>query len=510
MRISEIGTMKKTIVLAILDGWGIGRDDESNAIYRAQPETVRWIEERFPAGALKAGGVSIGLPWSEEGNSEVGHMALGAGRVLYQHFLKISTAIETGEFFKNETLLGAFAHVKEKKAAVHLVGLLTDAVVHAAMPHLEALLKMAHDARVPNVYLHLFTDGRDSPPKSAGALLKKVELLTARYGGTLASLGGRFYGMDRDKHTERTDAAYRALVGKADLMSAEEALKRAYEKGLSDEYVYPVNIAGEGAPIGIKDGDAVIFFNFREDRMRQIAEPFVTGGKVYAVTMTNYYEGRLKERAVFTTSIISGTLGETLAKNGKIQLRVAETEKYAHVTYFFNGLQEKPFQGEYRVLIPSASVRSYAELPEMQAKTITDRVMVALGDGLYDFILCNYANPDMVAHTGDVAATVKAIQTVDAELSRLVRAVMDGGHTLIVTSDHGNAEVIFDLQTGQPDTRHNSNDVPFYVVGKEFEGRKIAEDPREVVGMLSDVAPTILTLMDIPIPKEMTGTPLLS
>ena len=496
---------KKTVVLAILDGWGIGRDDESNAIYRAQPETVRWIETHFPAGALKAGGISSGLPWNEEGNSEVGHMTLGAGRILYQHFLKINKAIETGEFFKNEALLGAFTHAKEKKTAVHLVGLLTDAIVHAAMPHLEALLKMAHDTHIPEIYLHLFTDGRDSPPKSAGTLLKKVEELTARYGGTLASLGGRFYGMDRDKHTERTEAAYRALVGKAEVMGAEEALKRAYEKGLSDEYVFPVSMGN-----GIKDGDAVIFFNFREDRMRQIAEPFVTAGKVYAVTMTNYYEGRLKERAAFTATIISETLGETLAKNGKVQLRVAETEKYAHVTYFFNGLQEKPFRGEYRVMIPSASVRSHAELPEMQAKTITDRVMVALGEGLYDFILCNYANPDMVAHTGDVAATVKAVQTVDAELSRLIRAVMDGGHTLIVTSDHGNAEVIFDLQTGQPDTRHNSNDVPLYVIGKEFEGRKLAEDPREVVGMLSDVAPTILTLMGIPVPKAMTGTPLLT
>ncbi len=517
--------MKKTVVLAILDGWGIGRRDESNAIYLANPETVQWIEANYPAGALNASGVSIGLPWNEEGNSEVGHLTLGAGRVLEQHYLKITGAIERGEFFKNKALQGAFEHAQETGGAVHLIGLLTDTAVHASLEHLSALLRLGEAYRGVAVYLHLFTDGRDTSPKAARQLLGKLEEYTARYGvGTVASIGGRYYGMDRNENWDRTEVAYRAIMGKAEVMSIDDALQRAYDKGLSDEYVYPVSVAAEqGGGRPVKDGDAVIFFNFREDRMRQLSAAFIDPrfshfavekpADVYIALMTDYYSDQKKmpgaAHVAFSRELVRNTLGEVLANSGMLQLRVAETEKYAHVTYFFNGLREKPFENEYRILIPSSNARSYADEPAMQAKAITDRLIVGLGNGIYDFILCNYANADMVGHTGNVRATVEAVRVVDAELNRLVRAVLAGGHVLVITADHGNAETVFNTETGEPDTRHNANPVPLYIVGEAFQGKKLGETKDEVVGLLSDVAPTVLSLLELAIPPEMTGTVLL-
>ncbi len=516
--------MKQTVVLAILDGWGIGRRDESNAIYLANPETVQWIEANYPAGALEASGISIGLPWNEEGNSEVGHLTLGSGRVLEQHYLKITKAIESGAFFKNEALVGAFRHAREHGGAVHLVGLLTDARVHASLGHLAAFLKLASEESGVTVYLHLFTDGRDASPKSARQILEQLRHFEDQYGvhPGIASLGGRYYGMDRNGNWDRTEAAYRAVVGKAEHLTVDEALQRTYDKDLSDEYVYPVSVDSRS----IQNGDAIIFFNFREDRMRQLSEAFIDGRfthfaverftDLYVALMTDYHSGKRPptgggstEHVAFLRETVKNTLGEVLSASHMLQMRIAETEKYAHVTYFFNGLREEPFADEYRVLVPSSNVRNYAAEPAMQAKAITDRTIVALGNNLYDFILCNYANADMVAHTGNVQATVQAIRVVDAELNRLVRTVLAGDHILIITADHGNAEVIFDTATGEPDTKHNDNPVPFYVVGKAFEGKKLGEHTSEVVGMLADVAPTILSLLKVAVPPDMTGTALL-
>ena len=515
--------MKKTIVLAILDGWGVGKQDESNAIYMASPKTMGWVEKNFPGGALKASGISVGLPWNEEGNSEVGHLTLGAGRVLYQHYLKINKAIESGEFFENPALKGAFEYAKNNKSSVHLIGMLTDTTIHASIEHLTALLKMASmmEIRPPSrVYLHLFTDGRDTPPKHAGELFEKLKSKIDEYGiGEIASIGGRYYGMDRDKHWNRTEKAYRAIVGEAEQKSAEEALKAAYDKDLSDEYIFPAIVSEDRLHSSIKSGDSIIFFNFREDRMRQITAPFLDKNfkefevkpldKLFIATMTDYHKSRLGGHIAFPTKLVRNTVGEIAARNKKLQLRIAETEKYAHVTYFFSGLREEPFENEYRILIPSGNVRNYAAKPEMQARAITERAVVALKDNVYDFILINYANPDMVAHTGNVPASVAAIKTVDEELGKLTRAALNGGHTVLVTSDHGNAEEIMDLETGQPDTRHNANPVPFYIVGKEFQGKHLGESPNEVIGILPDVAPTVLSLMGLEIPREMTGTPLI-
>ncbi len=509
--------MKKTVILCILDGWGIGEKNEGNPIYVANPQTIAYLQQNFPAGALKSSGISVGLPWGEEGNSEVGHLTLGAGRVLYQHYLRITESIKSGEFFKKPELLEVINHAKEHGGALHLVGLLTKGNVHASLEHLNALLKMATNENISEVYLHLFTDGRDSPPRSATNLLKKVAEMKKQHGvGTIASIAGRYYAMDRDNHWDRTEQAYNALLGDAPVRSIEETLKSAYGKNLSDEYIEPAIII-ESHPI--RDDDGIIFFNFREDRMRQITAPFLQPDfknfktvpikNLGIATMTRYHDDQ-KTSAAFLLEKIPNTLGEILSKNGKTQLRTTETQKYAHVTYFFNGLHEKPFKNEYRIMIPSESLARPAERPEMRASAITERVLLSLQEGTYDFILVNYANPDIIAHTGNYRATIKAVTTTDRELGRLVRAVLNSNHVLMVTSDHGNAEVVLDLKTGETQTQHDANPVPFYLVGNEFtkSTQTPAIDTLENIGLLSDVAPTVLEIMGIPQPNEMTGSSL--
>lgn len=510
--------MKQTIVLAILDGWGIGENNESNAIYMAQPQITDYLEKNFPAGALNSSGLSVGLPWAEEGNSEVGHLTLGAGRVLYQHCLKITNSIETGEFFKKPPLKQSFKHARDNNSSVHLVGLLTKGSVHSSSGHLAALIEFAKQEKITNLYLHLFTDGRDGPPRSALKLLKELGQVIQKHGvGTIATLSGRYYGMDRDKYWDRTQKAYEALTKEGKVELKETALQTAYDKNLNDEFMMPTIVAG---PHPIKDNDAIIFFNFREDRMRQLSEAFLNPKfnafqikqlkNLFITTMTRY-DKNIPAHIVFPPEKINNTLGETLSQNNKIQLRVAETEKYAHVTYFFNGLREKPFPNEYRILVPSARIARHDENPRMMAEAITKRVVVSLRNGTFDFILVNYANPDMVAHTGNYHATIEAIKTVDKELSKLVKEVLNGNHTMIVTSDHGNAEVIFDKSTGQPQTQHDANPVPCYLVSKKFKKDEDGNNKKlQSAGLLTDIAPTVLELMDVPKPAEMTGTSLLS
>jgi 2,3-bisphosphoglycerate-independent phosphoglycerate mutase len=510
---------KKTIVLAVLDGWGLGPLDESNPIYRAEPPTVNFIQSNFPAGALQASGIAIGLPWEEEGNSEVGHLTIGAGKVLYQHFPRISLAIKDGSFFKSGVLLDAAEHAKKNNSAVHLVGLLTEANIHASIEHLEALIKMMNEEKVPKLYLHLFSDGRDSDPKS---VLKILDRLSNDIGfdarSILVSLSGRYYAMDRDKHWDRTEATYKVLTGAdRNKVSLEEAVKKAYDRNLNDEYIEP-SLVGEPGFVG--DNDAVICFNFREDRMRQLTEAFINPefgnfpvkkiNNLYFATLTSY-DARFSAPVAFPDETVENPLGKVLSDAGKRQLRIAETEKYAHVTYFFNGLKEKPLPNEFRILVPSENAVHYEQYPQMMATAITDRVLSALAEGTYDFILVNYANSDMVAHTGNYEATLKAVKIVDKEISRLLESILSQDNIMIITSDHGNAEVVLDLKTGEPETKHDPSPVPFYLVAKQFKksapGNPLATLP--VIGILSDVAPTILELMNLPQPPEMTGQSLL-
>jgi 2,3-bisphosphoglycerate-independent phosphoglycerate mutase len=511
--------MRKTVVLAILDGWGIGNPDEGNAIYTAHPRSIEEVQATYPVGALQASGQAVGLPWQEEGNSEVGHLTLGAGRMLLQHFPEITAAIDNGSFFTNKAFVAAFAHARKHSSAVHLVGLLSSGNVHASREHLIALIEMARREQCTKLFLHLFLDGRDSGPRSSREDMEKVYAALSEKGvGTLASVSGRYYGMDRDRHWDRTERAYRVLVGDSmETKSFESAVTEAYERDLSDEYVEPTVI---DAPHPIRDNDAIIFFNFREDRMRQLVRTFTDVDfvafptkkftNVFIATMTAY-QTTLPVTVAFETIVVPEPLGKVLADNGKTQLRVAETEKYAHVTYFFNGLVEAPFENEFRVLVPSQRLARHDAHPEMMASAITDRVLVALNDGGFDFILVNYANPDIIAHSGNYDATIAAIEVIDREIGRLTQKVIEGGHVLFITSDHGNAEVVLDVATGLAETKHDANPVPLHLVGRGYERRTRREGffkPPEI-GMLSDVAPTILELMGLPKPATMTGESLL-
>ncbi len=510
--------MKQTFLLVVLDGWGIGALDESNPIYRAEPQVMRTIQSNFPSGALQASGIAVGLPWEEEGNSEVGHLTMGAGKVLYQHFPRISLAIEDGSFFENPALLSAFAHAEKNKSTVHLVGLLSEGNVHSSLDHLAALVKMAREKNIPFL-LQLISDGRDSAPESVERLMEKLSERT----GTdmmpfLASVSGRYYAMDRDSHWERTEKAYAILTrGSEEGTTLRKAAQDTYEKKLNDEYITP-SVVGVSRPV--KDNDAVIFFNFREDRMRQLAGALLDPNfsqfpvehlkNLYTATMTEY-DPEFKTKVAFPEEVVECPFGKVLSEEGKTQLRIAETEKYAHVTYFLNGLREEPYKNEFRVLIPSRRIVRHDEHPEMMAGAITDRVLTALNERTYDFILVNYANADMVAHTGNYEATLRAVKILDEQIGKLVKTILDQDDVMLITSDHGNAEVLLDLTTGEPETKHNASPVPVYLVGKQFR-KKTPKDPLitlPIIGMLSDVAPTLLELMGVKKPKEMTGESLM-
>jgi len=510
--------MKKTVVLCILDGWGIGKQDESNPIYTSKPPIINYLEQNFPAGSLKSSGLSVGFPWGEAGNSEVGHLTLGSGRVLYQYYLEIKNAINKGTFFKNEALKSAFAHTKKNNSSVHLIGLLTSSTTHAALDHLKTLIEMGKKENAQNLYLHLFTDGRDSPPYSAKKLINEIEEKMAKAGvGEITSLAGRYYGMNQNKNWQLTQQSYQMLRGNAPKRSIEQALNTAYQKNLTDEYVEPSIIKEHP----IEKNDAVIFFNFREDGMKQLSQSFIDSDfkqfsadnpqNLHIVTMIKYREDS-SVPAAFSLKKIPNTLGEVISQNNKIQLRVTETQRYAHITYFFNGLRERPFPGEYRIILPSDQITHFDKRPEMQAKAITDRVIVSLHNNEFDFILLNYANPDIIARTGNYQATTETIRVVDHELGQLVNTVLSGNHILLVTSSHGNAEAMFDLKTGKPQTKQSSSPVPFYLIGNEYKKKAAPisySSKLPKFGMLSDIAPTILNLMKLPKPKEMTGSNLL-
>lgn len=515
--------MKRTVVLAILDGWGIGRDDESNPIYVVKPKTIGYIKHNYLAGALQASGIAIGLPWGEEGNSEVGHLTIGAGKVIYQHFPRITLAIRDGSFFKNEVFVKAADHAKRNNSSLHLVGLLTEGNVHSSLDHLEALIRFAAQENVPRLKLHLFTDGKDSPPRSAIELLAKIKKIIAQFNiGEIASIGGRYYALDRDRHWDRTQKTYEAIIGKRPApqqKTAEEIIEISYQRKLTDEFIEPVSLAADS----IRDGDAILFFNFREDSMRQLAETFINPdfepfpvyrfNNLYVAAMTQYYEKRFALPAAFPPEKITNPLGKVISDAGKHQLRIAETEKYAHITYFFNGFRDAPFQNEYRLLVPSKNIPRHDEYPEMMAQEITNRAVESILEKGFDFIVINYANADIIAHTGNYGACEKAIKVVDQSIGRLMKAVLDQNGILLITSDHGNIERVMNPLTAIPETQHDPSPVPLYVVGNEFRRPKsdkvVKASETDVSGILADIAPTVLALMDIPQPPEMTGQNLL-
>ena len=506
---------KQPVILAILDGCGEGQQNETNPIYMAEPKNFDYLRANFPSGLLQASGISVGLPWGEEGNSEVGHLNLGAGRIIYQYLPKIDLAIRDESFFKNPALKSAFEHAKKNNSSVNLVGLMGDGNVHSSFEHIEALVEFAVKENISKINLHLFTDGRDSAPTSTINLLTRLPKEA-----TLASIGGRFYGMDREGYWDRTQKAYSVIVGEGPISADAEAyIKSSYANKKTDEYIEPTRVK-EGCEI--KDNDTIIFFNFREDRTRQIASVFADKNfqkfpvkkfnNLFVTTMTPY-DKNISAAVVFTNEPITNCLGKVLADNGKNQIRITETQKYPHITYFFNGLEEKPFLNEYRVLIPSRPIVKQDEHPEMMAAEIANRTVESIMEDAFDFVLLNFANFDIIAHTGNYDACIKAVKTIDEQLGKIIKIVLETDATLIITSDHGNMEKVIDEKTGNIETRHDASPVPIYLVAKRFMRSRTKEEilrsKRENIGILADVAPTILELMHISQPKEMTGQSLL-
>ncbi|RLF49493.1 MAG: 2,3-bisphosphoglycerate-independent phosphoglycerate mutase [Thermoplasmata archaeon] len=495
------------LLLAILDGFGYREEKEGNAIAYAHTPNMDSFMVNYPFTLLKAGGTAVGLPPGQMGNSEVGHINIGAGRVVFQDSMRILKAIEDGSFFQNDVLKRAME--KARGGALHLMGLIGPGGVHALPQHLHALLEMAKQEDVRNVYIHCFTDGRDTPPKSAAEHIKSLEKKIEEIGaGEIASMTGRYYAMDRDKRWERTRMAYEMLTeGKGrKAESAEEAIKKAYEAGETDEFIKPTVIKERR----IKNGDVVIFFNFRPDRARQLTMAFVDENfkafprkklNVHFVTMTRYMDG-LDVDIAFDKLPLKNTFGEVISKHGLKQLRIAETEKYAHVTFFFNGGREEPFNGEERCLIPSPKVATYDMKPEMSAYELTAELVKRIKSKRYDVIVVNYANLDMVGHTGVWEAAIKAVETVDECIGKVVEAVKQQKGKAIITADHGNAEEM--MEDGHPKTAHTTNPVPFILIGTgEKENIKLRR------GNLGDIAPTMLDLLGIEKPEDMTGRSLI-
>lgn len=508
--------MNKTpVMLIVLDGWGIGKEYAGNAVYLANTPNFDRLMNRFPNTQLKASGLAVGLPEGQMGNSEVGHLNIGAGRVVYQELTRITKSIKDGDFFEKEEFLRAIENAKNNNSKLHLMGLVSDGGVHSHNTHLYALLELCARENFDRVYIHAFLDGRDVPPTIGKQHLSELQQKIEEIGvGKIATVSGRYYAMDRDRRWDRTKLAYDAMVlGKGKVNECPiEAVGKSYEEGINDEFVIPTVIVEEGEPIAtIDSGDSVIFFNFRPDRARQITraivdeefEGFEREKKVetFFVTMTEYDKTIKNVHIAFKTEIPTNTLGEYISKLGLSQLRIAETEKYAHVTFFFNGGREVPFQNEDRVLIPSPKVATYDLKPEMSAFEVKDEVLNRLNQDKYDLIVLNFANPDMVGHTGKLEAAIKAVETVDTCLGEIVDLLLKKGGKALITADHGNAEMMIDEKDNSPITSHTTNKVPLILVGEE--------DVKLREGILADIAPTILDMMGIEKPKEMTGETLI-
>jgi 2,3-bisphosphoglycerate-independent phosphoglycerate mutase len=505
----------RPVALIVLDGWGYRPQTEGNAIALANTPTWDALWKRSSRTLLDASGLRVGLPAGQMGNSEVGHLNLGAGRVVMQDLVRISSAITDGSFYTNPALTAACRQVKRSGGTLHLLGLIGSGGVHAIDQHLLAMIELAKREGVSRVAIHAILDGRDTLPKSALAFTQELLGQIRKIGSParIASVSGRYYAMDRDRRWERTELAYRAIVlgDGTTVTDPIGAISKAYESGKTDEFMLPVVVTENGKPVApMKDGDAVICFNYRSDRMRQIVRTLIDPGfdgftiarrpKVTVTTLTNY-DKTFDVPVAFAPTSMARILAEVLSSRGLDMLKTAETEKYPHVTYFFNGGVEAPFPREHRVMVPSPKVATYDLQPEMSAAGVTDALVDGIKSGR-DFILCNYANADMVGHSGSIPATIKAVETVDACLARVLKAAENAGTRLLVTADHGNAEMLIDPETGGPHTAHTTNPVPFVAIDWEQEQRLRSG------GALCDVAPTILSMLGIEQPAEMTGVTL--
>lgn len=502
----------KKVILIIMDGWGLGTKKESDAIQNAKTPFVTSLYTKYPHSTLVTCGRAVGLPDGQMGNSEVGHLNLGAGRVVYQELERINVAIENGEFDKNETLLASINYAKKNNKPLHLMGLVSNGGIHSHINHLKAITALCKKHDLENVYIHAFTDGRDSDPKSGIHFLEELQQHLDKTTGKIATVMGRYYAMDRDKRWERIKLAYDAMVHRKGELSANifSSITNSYNKDVTDEFLLPIINSGT-TDSGIKDGDAVICFNFRTDRCREITEALTQRAfpeqdmaplKLDYTTMTLYDHNFKNIHVIFQKDDLKNTLGEVLASAHKKQIRIAETEKYPHVTFFFSGGRENPFEGENRIMIPSPKVATYDLQPEMSAYDLTEALIPEIKKQSADFICLNYANADMVGHTGVWDAVVKAVETVDECVKQVVTVALENNYTIFLTADHGNADYIVN-EDGTPNTAHTMNLVPFFIIDKEWKGKI---NP----GKLGDIAPTILTMMKLPIPSEMTGNVLIS
>ncbi|HTH56239.1 MAG TPA: 2,3-bisphosphoglycerate-independent phosphoglycerate mutase [Cyclobacteriaceae bacterium] len=506
--------MNKKVLLMILDGWGIAKNKKVSAIDAAKTPYIDSLYKKYSHSKLQASGLAVGLPDGQMGNSEVGHMNIGAGRVVYQDLVRVNKAVEEKELDKNEVLLAAFNYAKQNKKAVHLIGLVSDGGVHSHINHLKGICTIAHNEKVKDLFIHAFTDGRDTDPKGGLAYISDLQSHMSKTSGKLASIIGRYYAMDRDKRWERVKLAYDLLVHGTGEKStdAKKSIQKSYDADVTDEFIKPVVMVDEKQnPVAtIKEGDVVICFNFRTDRGREITmvltqqdyhEQNMYKMPLYYVTLTNYDDSFKDVKVIFDKDNLNNTLGEIVSKAGKKQIRIAETEKYPHVTFFFSGGRETAFAGESRILCPSPKVATYDLKPEMSAFDIRDKIIPELNKKEADFICLNFANPDMVGHTGVFSAAVKACETVDQCNEAVTEAARKNGYTTIIIADHGNADMMIN-DDGTPNTAHTTNLVPCILVDDNFHG-KISD------GRLGDLAPTILKLIGLEIPTEMTGNVLI-
>ena len=500
---------KKKFALVILDGWGHGDKTESDAIFNANTPFMDSLYEKYPHSTLVTSGEEVGLPEGQMGNSEVGHLNIGAGRVVYQDLVKINLAVKDGSFFENKVLADALNYAKENGKKVHYLGLVSEGRVHSSQAHLHALCDMAKQYGVEDVFIHAFTDGRDVDPKSGKGYMEQLQAHLTNSNGTVASVTGRYYAMDRDKRWERVAKAYNVMVkGEgAKFQDPVAAVQASYDAGVTDEFIEPVSIVdANGNPVGlISEGDVVICFNYRTDRCREITQAlsqqeFPEEGMktipLHYVTMTKYDETFKNVNIAYEKDNLTNTMGEVLEAAGKTQIRIAETEKYPHVTFFFSGGREEEFKGEMRLIANSPKVATYDLQPEMSAPEVTDKITAELAKGETDFVCLNFANPDMVGHTGVYEAVVKAVETVDSCLKRVVETGLEQGYSYVIIADHGNADFVINPD-GSPHTAHTTNPVPCILIDDDYKSIK--------PGKLGDLAPTILKMMDIEVPADMTG-----
>ncbi|MBV9961775.1 MAG: 2,3-bisphosphoglycerate-independent phosphoglycerate mutase [Parafilimonas sp.] len=507
--------MSKRAILIIMDGWGLGKIYSSDAIQHAKTPFVSSLYSKYPNTTLTTCGEAVGLPEGQMGNSEVGHLNLGAGRIVYQELQRINVAVREGEFQKNQHLLNAIKYAKDNKKTLHLIGLVSDGGVHSHINHLKAICTLCKENNVDDVYVHAFTDGRDTDPHSGLDFIKELQQHLNNSTGKIATVSGRYYAMDRDKRWERVKLAYDALV-KGEGVKATDgiaAVEQSYTENITDEFIEPTVIVNDAQrPLAtIKDGDAVICFNFRTDRCREITVALTQQDfpdynmhtlQLDYTTMTEYDKTFKDVHIIFENDNLNNTIGEILEQNNKKQIRIAETEKYPHVTFFFSGGREAPFNGESRILVQSPKVATYDLKPAMSAYEVTDKLIPEIENETADFICLNFANADMVGHTGVWEAVIKAVETVDTCVEKVVTAALNHGYTIFLTADHGNADYEIN-EDGSPNTQHSLNPVPFFIIDKEWKGEVKP-------GKLGDMAPTILTFMALRIPKEMTGNILAS